>query len=80
MTLCNYSGVNVGASTLSITALNVDGTRAPNPVLKNTFVWTSGLKVYSYAMLSNGLAKGSHVLNVSVTGDPVTHALSFTLK
>ena len=49
-------------------------------MLGKTFLWTGSLKVYAYAMLSSGLAKGSHVLNVSVTGDPVTHALSFTLK
>ncbi len=81
VTLCNYSGTNVGASSLAITSLNVDGTKAPKPVLgNNTWLWTPGLKVYAYAMLSAGLAKGSHVLNVSVTGDPVTHALSFSLK
>ena len=80
VTLCNYSGANVGASSIALTSLNVDGTKAPKPVLGNTWIWTPGLKVYSYAMLSSGLTKGSHVLNVSVTGDPVTHALSFTLK
>ncbi len=80
VTLCSYSGANVGTSSLAITALNVDGTKAPKPVFGNTFLWVPVLKVYAYAMLSAGLTKGSHVLNVSVTGDPVTHALSFTLK
>ena len=80
VTLCNYGGANVGASSIALASLNVDGTKAPKPVLGNTWIWTPGLKVYSYTMLSSGLTKGSHVLNVSVTGDPVTHALSFTLK
>ena len=79
VTLCNYTGTNVGSSSIAVTALNVDGTTAPKPVLKNTFLFV-GAKVYAYAMLSTGLAKGSHVLNVSVAGDPVTHALNFTLK
>jgi hypothetical protein len=80
VTLCNDTGANVGTSSLTITALNVDGTKAPKPVLRNTFIWIPGLKVYGYALVSTGLTKGNHVLNVSVTGDPVTHALSFTLK
>jgi len=80
VTLCSYTGANVGASNIAITALNVDGTKAPKSVLSKTWLFVPVIKVYGYAMLSSGLAKGSHVLNVSVTGDPVTHALSFTLK
>ena len=78
VTLCNYSGTNVGSSSLAITALNIDGTKT----LKagSTFAWSSALKVYAYAMATSGLTSGSHVLNVSVTGDPVTHPLSFTVK
>ena len=80
VSLCDYGGTNVGASNVAVTALNVDGTKAPKGVLGNTFILVPWLRVYAYAMLSSGLTKGSHVLNVSVTGDPVTHALSFTLK
>ena len=78
VTLCNYSGTNVGSSGLTITALNIDGTKT----LKagSTFSWSSAFKVYAYAMSTSGLTTGSHVLNVSVTGDPVTHPLSFTVK
>ena len=78
VTLCNYSGTNVGSSSLAITALNIDGTKT----LKagSTFAWSSAFKVYAYAMATSGLTSGSHVLNVSVTGDPVTHPLSFTVK
>jgi hypothetical protein len=46
----------------------------------STFAWSSALKVYAYALATTGLTSGSHVLNVSVTGDPVTHPLSFTVK
>ncbi len=69
VTLCNYSGTNVGSSSLAITALNIDGTKT----LKagSTFAWSSALKVYAYAMSTSGLTTGSHVLNVSVTGDLV---------
>jgi hypothetical protein len=80
VTVCSYTGANVGASNIAITSVNVDGTKAPKPVLSNTWLWVPVLKAYGYAMLSAGLTKGSHVLNVSVTGDPVVHALSFTLK
>jgi len=80
VTLCNYSGANVGSSSLAITPLNIDGTIAPKPATGKTFTWSSGLKVYAYGMLTSGLTKGNHVLNVSVTGDPETHALAFTLK
>ncbi len=78
VTLCNYSGTNVGSAGLTVTALNIDGTKT----LKagSTFAWSSLLKVYAYGLPTAGLTKGSHVLNVSVTGDPVTHGLSFTLK
>jgi hypothetical protein len=30
-------------------------------------------------MSTKGLAKGSHMLNVSVSGDPLGHALTFKL-
>ena len=80
VTLCNYSGTNVGSSSLAITPLNIDGTTAPKPATGKTFTWSSALKVYAYGMLTSGLSKGNHVLNVSVTGDPETHALAFTLK
>ena len=68
VTLCNYSGANVGASSLAITPLNIDGTTPPKPATGSTFTWSSGLKVYAYGMLTLGLSKGTHVLNVSVTG------------
>jgi hypothetical protein len=78
VTLCNFSGTNVGTAPVMITALNVDGTTVVKPTPKPTFSWDPGPKVYKYTLVSQGVAKGAHVLNVSITGDPVTHALSFT--
>jgi hypothetical protein len=80
VTLCNSTGGNVGSSSSTITAVNVDGTVTPVGIPNNKFVYVSGLKVYEYTMSTKGLAKGSHMLNVSVSGDPLGHALTFKLS
>jgi hypothetical protein len=86
--LCNAKGQNVTAAAPVVTALNIDGTTAPVPTLGFTGDNFEFLGQYLpfpfvgldlYAISTSGLAKGSHVLNISIAGDPVHHAISFTV-
>jgi hypothetical protein len=86
--LCNAKGQNVTSSSTTVTALNVDGSIAvvPAPGVKGTTFQYLGLflpfpffGLEYYAISTTGLAKGAHVLNISIAGDPNHHAISFTV-
>ena len=79
LSLCTYQGTNVGSASTTVTAVNVDGTKTPDGLLGNHFVWVQAAKDYGFLMLTTGLAKGSHTLNVSITGDPLGHSVPFKL-
>jgi hypothetical protein len=80
VTICDVNGKSVGGGAVAMTAVNIDGSINPNGVLGNSFKWTPALNVYVYSAVTIGLPKGTHTLNVSITGDPLLHALPFTIS
>jgi hypothetical protein len=79
VTVCDASGKSVGGGSVAITAVDVDGSLPPNGVLGNGFKWVPVTNVYAFVMAQFSLAKGNHVLDVTVTGDPTVHPLAFSL-
>ena len=77
LSVCTYQGTNVGSASIAVTAVNVDGTTTPKGVAGNNFTWIPATKTYSFLMLTTNLTKGSHTLNVSITGDPLGHSVAF---
>ena len=77
LSLCNYQGSNVGSSSIAVTPVNVDGSITPKGVVGNHFTWIPGVKDYGFLMFTTNLTKGSHTLNVSITGDPLGHSVPF---
>jgi hypothetical protein len=86
--LCDANGTNVSASSIKVTATAVDGD--PNKARPlgtlnsgNAFLYGPGTAPgasYMYLLDTLGLSSGSHVLNFTVQGDPITHAAPFVLK
>ena len=77
LSVCTYQGTNVGSTSIAVTPMNVDGTITPKGVAGNHFTWVPGVKDYGYLMYTTNLTKGSHTLNVSITGDPLGHSVPF---
>jgi hypothetical protein len=86
--LCDYNNVNLSQASIVVTATAVDG----NPALAkplgnlnpgNKFLYGPGTSPgasYLYNLDTLGLARGSHVLNFVVQGDPVAHTAPFIVK
>ncbi len=77
LSVCTYQGTNVGSSSIAVTPVNVDGTITPKGLAGNHFTWVPAVKDYGYLMFTTNLTKGSHTLNVSITGDPLGHSVPF---
>jgi hypothetical protein len=75
VTLCDYTGKNVSSSSITISAVDVDGTMPES----GNFTYVVVTNSYSFVLNTTGLPAGNHVLDVAVTGDPLHHALAFTL-
>ena len=78
--VCDFNNVNLTSSAITVTALSVT---PPEPLSSpsnpgNVFFISSG--VYVYNLRTTGYPTGNFTLNISVSGDPVVHALPFTLK
>ena len=86
--LCDANSKNVSASSITVTATGVDGVAArakPLGALNpgNRFLYGPGTSPgasYLYNLDTNGLARGTHVLNFTVQGDPIPHTTPFKLK
>jgi hypothetical protein len=86
--LCDYAGANVSSPGIVVTATGVDGNPAaavplgsqnPGNVFHYGMNGSPGVS-YKYLLDAQGLSSGSHVLNFTVQGDPVSHTAPFMLK
>jgi hypothetical protein len=86
--LCDASGTNVSQKSIQVKATGVDtdpskarplGSSNPG----NVFMYGPGTAPgasYLYVLDTRGLSRGSHVLDFTVQGDPITHLAPFALK
>jgi hypothetical protein len=77
LSICTYQAVNVGSATVTLTPTSVDGGTTPKGINGNVFVWVGGQGQYKFVLSTKGLAKGSHTLYFSVSGDPLGHSVAF---
>jgi Pro-kumamolisin, activation domain/Subtilase family len=88
LTLCDANGANVSTMNIAVKATAVDGDPArarPQGNLNpgNVFLYGPGSAPgasYLYVLDTRGLARGSHVLDFTVQGDPTVHTAPFILK
>jgi hypothetical protein len=79
---CNAAG-QWATSAPTVTAVSVDGTAKPVSALpdpSNAFLFIPFVNVDTYLLSVSKLAAGSHTLQVTVAGDPVTHSIAFSVK
>ena len=80
--LCDSQGHNLTNKTV-LTAARVDASGAPVSVIpdpKNTFFFVPVVNTDIYILQDSKLASGSHILYVTVAGDPALHPISFTVS
>jgi hypothetical protein len=71
--LVDANGANVSSSSIDVIAVDLDG----DYPLGRRFTYDRHDQEYSFTIPGN-VPEGPHVLHVTATGDPVTHAVSFT--
>jgi hypothetical protein len=89
--LCGFKGGNQSSGQVTITALSLDGGKVPNNQLtgNTAFLWVPSklpsnfpplpfLRIYAYLMKAQTV--GQHTLVVTVSGDPIPHQITFTVK
>jgi hypothetical protein len=81
--LCDSQGHNLTTNKTVLTAARVDASGAPVSVIpdpKNTFFFVPVVNTDIYILQDSKLASGSHILYVTVAGDPALHPISFTVS
>lgn len=86
--ICDYNNVNMSTLGIQLKATGVDGIAAEAKPLGNLnpgniFLYGPGTAAsasYIYNLDAQGLTSGSHVLNFTVQGDPVSHTAPFVIK
>jgi hypothetical protein len=81
--LCDASGKNVGDTSITLTAVSLDGGPVTPfvPGLNPPFVFAfnKGQGQYIFTLDGKTLSSGSHTLGFTVPGDPVVHIVTFVL-
>ncbi len=82
---CNVTGTDVSGRLTAVTAVSVDGTKAPVPTRpgaskKFGFELAGKRALDTFQLDTKGLKPGPHTLQVSVLNDPVAHSITFTVK
>jgi len=77
--LCDANNNNVSSASIAVTALNSPGDSGKaNP--GDMFRYDPTLGGYIYNLSTKGLSSGTHTLNFSANGDPVTHSVTYQVK
>jgi hypothetical protein len=80
--LRNASNSNVTTPGVAVTAVTIDGYLTPVSAVPdpgNLFSYVSLSNSDTYILSTSGLSLGTHVLTISVAGDPVSHRIAFTV-
>jgi hypothetical protein len=81
--LVDASGKDVTTCGVVVTAVNIDGDIAPVSAIpdpKNQFFFARPTNSDLYRLSTTGLSVGPHSLTISVAGDPISHAIAFTVN
>jgi microsomal dipeptidase-like Zn-dependent dipeptidase len=82
--ICDVNGTDLSSPAIIVLALNVDGSTpaksSGNANPGNIFRYDVRLPGYIYSLDTRGLSRGTHVLNFSISGDPIKHGAGFVLS